>query len=760
LWQVPLFVVGVAALAAVLFARPFLPKQSTCQLERDLRAVRHQLEHGDGDLESALVEAQRALEIAGSGDRAAEAQFLLGSVHLRLAAVAEGQTAQVHNRAAREHLEEAGRLGVADSDRGVFQYRLGKAGYYTGDDRNRVAVLLAGAGDQSGGLEERADCLGLLVQTYLELPQPNLPAALKINEQIRQLPVSEEKVLAPARLQAGEIYLRMQKPDEARKVLEKVGRQAPAAVLTRARILRAQSFQNEGRWSEAAPLWKEALADPREVAGDAPRMLYNLGVCHARLSQPQDASRAWEECVRTGHGDEAAAAALSLAETRLGTGAPDKALEALTRAVEGVKGPGDWKNMHADLNIARQVCERAVLDCRLAHRYDLALRAVALYERLAPPGRAAVLQAESAIEWARARRETGRLADLARKKTEEEAACELFRQAGEAYTRAYEAQARPIEGLEQLWLAAACFIDAGEHVRAAGLLERFLAFNSKPERAGEGWYRLGEARRQLGSEPDARKAYRECIKHPTAFAFRARYQLAQLAIKNGELDEAEAVLEQNLKLLRFEPDSEAQEKSLFALGNLFYQRRNYRMVVRRLEEALGRFPVNAEATRAHLQLADSYSVLAAEENDKLVKNECKTPEVREHVQHERRRWLRKAVKEYLDLAEVLEKPEAAGHLSAEEAVQVPFKAAECFYNDGQFEEALRLYEQLAGRYPNRVERLNALGGMVRCLAALGRNDKIAARLAEIQTALAKMDPTVKTQWEEWLRVAGKPLAKP
>jgi len=48
-------------------------------------------------------------------------------------------------------------------------------------------------------------------------------------------------------------------------------------------------------------------------------------------------------------------------------------------------------------------------------------------------------------------------------------------------------------------------------------------------------------------------------------------------------DDAEAGLEQNLKLLRFDRDDEAQEKSLFAIGNLCFQRMDYPKAARRLE---------------------------------------------------------------------------------------------------------------------------------------------------------------------------------
>ena len=115
------------------------------------------------------------------------------------------------------------------------------------------------------------------------------------------------------------------------------------------------------------------------------------------------------------------------------------------------------------------------------------------------------------------------------------------------------------------------------------------------QRQGEGWFLLGEARRRL-RDPEAGKAYLTCIGYPTNYAYRARYYLALAAVANGQLDGALGMLEQNLTLLHNDPDPEAQEMSLYALGDLLYRRGNYHMVVQRLGAAVKHFPANPEAT--------------------------------------------------------------------------------------------------------------------------------------------------------------------
>src|SRR5262249_50369246 len=153
------------------------------------------------------------------------------------------------------------------------------------------------------------------------------------------------------------------------------------------------------------------------------------------------------------------------------------------------------------------------------------------------------------------------------------------------------------------------------------------------------------------------------------------------------------VLEQNLKLLRFDRgDVETQEKTLFALGKLFFQRRNYRMAATRLEEVLGRVQSGAEALRARLLLGASYRQLASQEKqDELRDAEPSNPETRKFYQAEHRRWLQKAAMEYREVRLALEQPEGRGLLTPREEARVPFLEAECWFDHGgenhRYEEA-------------------------------------------------------------------------
>ena len=127
---------------------------------------------------------------------------------------------------------------------------------------------------------------------------------------------------------------------------------------------------------------------------------------------------------------------------------------------------------------------------------------------------------------------------------------------------------------------------------------------------------------------------------------------------------------------------------------------------------------------------------------------------------EHRRYLTNAAQEFEGLAKLLDSPEGQTLLTQEERVQVPFLAADCRFDLGEYPVALAAYEALAQRYANRLEGLNALGGLVRCYSALGEADKMQQCLTRIEQMLPKMPTPVQQQWLEWLKVARKPVGQP
>jgi tetratricopeptide (TPR) repeat protein len=750
--------VGVGALVAVWFCRPLWPDTPQRRLQRDLEAARHLLSRSDGDAEEALRLAHRARETAGQlTERVGEAELLLGTAHLRLAERAPPERAGEQWASARRHLEQAEHEGVPEESRPQLAYRLGKVGLQTNDDLGRVTRRLA----DNVAVDNPAEGYGLLTQAYLRRQPPDLERALEANRKQRDAHGISPEELASAQLLGGELLLRLGKPEEARRTLARIGDQAPA-VLARAQLLQARSYQDEKNWAEAIRLYELARGEQRAPLPEPAKVLYNLGLCYREHGLPAEAVRAWGACVKQSPGDEGQAAALGLAELLLAEPTLEEALKALTQAVASVRNPAAWANPLADLNRARTAFEAAAAAFRQAARFDLALQLTVPYERVAAPGRALLLRGQVAAEHARQHLESAAQAAAPEGRQEHrKAAADLFRRSAAAYAEAAALPGLPAgERAEHLWHSAEGSIACEDHARGAEALRQFLKLDPKSPLQAEGWYRLGEACRSLGNTPEALNAHRQALSYPAPhnhFGYLARYQLALLALAAGDPDEAEAALVLNLKLLRFDSDREAHEKTLFALGGLLYQRHNYREVVRYLEEALGRFKDNPESTLGRYRLADSYRQIAAQENQSFLLGERMTDEARQHFQREHRRWLEKAAREFAALDKFLQGPEGKGHLTPEQRTQVPFIAAKCYFNLGKYHEALEVYNELMVRHQDKVEGLDALGAAVTCHAALGQVNMVKQRLLEIRKALPAFEEAVRLPWEKWLNEAIKNL---
>jgi tetratricopeptide (TPR) repeat protein len=699
LWQAPIFVLGLAALAVVCVVRPPWRSVEAERAQRQLAAARQLLRQPDAgraQLQTMLERLEESLpRLSG---QTGEVHFLLGSGYLRLAGT--GAAARDTLTRACRHLEEAHALGVPERDQVRLSYQLGKAWFLTDADPRVVIEALTPAVDK--GADDPFEGYGMLAQAYLRLPVPDVPGALRATEKQLALSLDDEPRLAPVRLLRGELLLRQGKTEEALHVLGNIGGSAPPDVLARARFLRGRSLQQEERWEEAAAVWKEALEDRRVAPREPGWTLYYLGVCHRRLEQRDEALRAWTLCAgRADAGEEGVAAALGLAELRMQEHSA-AALEAFERALRDVNGPADWKNSLVDLGRVRALFEQGCAAYREAGDCERSLQLARLYEKIALPGVAAFLRGAAAAAGARQR--------------QGDEAKALFGQAGEAFEQAAAQASDPAELQERLWRAAECYRLGGDPERTVRTLDRFLKEERSTARLGEGWYHLAEALRERKDLKAASVAYRECIKHATPFAYRAFYQLALIDLAGGNVDNAVAVLRQNLSMLADRPDAEgdaeAEEKSLYTLAGLLFQRRgreNYREAALRLERALRKYPDSPLAVRGRLQLAACHSLTADEEWRESLPDQ-RNDEARQTFNQQYRSKKIQAAREFEEVVNLLKKRPAEALTPEEQRYlrQALTAGADAWFLGGQYENAIKLYEQLASCDAGRLAEVFAL----------------------------------------------------
>src|SRR5262249_42185496 len=261
------------------------------RIARDLARARHLLSRSDGDDEEALGLARDALETVTDFDgHIGEAAFLVGTAYMRMAEKSDPSAAPQSWRRARPYLQQPLPAGAPDEDQLRLTYRLGKVGLFTGDSLDNVIARLDEATPRG---DNRAEGYDLLTRAHLLRRPPDLVKALKYNKELRNVPEATEDELNAAKLLGGDLLLRLGRPEEARKTLEKIPEQAPANILVRARLLRAHSYQDEKLWGDAVRLYQTILGDKRFPVPDPSRVYYDLGLCYRRLDQPQDAVAAW-----------------------------------------------------------------------------------------------------------------------------------------------------------------------------------------------------------------------------------------------------------------------------------------------------------------------------------------------------------------------------------------------------------------------------------------------------------------------------------
>lgn len=734
LWQVPLFLAGVLALAWASALRPGPGESLARRLEDELSDARRALARIPPDVETALAKGEAALTDAERYPaRAGEAHLLLGSARLVRASAASSDSGGWKD--ARSHLEQADSLGVPAADRDRLAYRLAKALLQTDGDPVRIVSLLEQA-NAAGAADEPAEGWGLLTRAYLGLPKPDLEKALKANERLLALPTLNESVLAPARLLRGELLLRLNRRDEARAVLANVHANAPAAIFASARLLRATICQEDERWADARGLWEEILRDERTPPDDPDRVRYLLGVCYAHLHMVNDALRAWEQAMAHG-GATGQAAAFRQADLHVHEGNALAAVPFLERALADVGDEGPYHNALLGLTEARRICEETYQATR-AQGHLMAARAVAiLYAKVAPVPRGQEWVGEACD--ALARDQEGQ-AQRAKSPADAQRLTRAARGYQKEAAAAYEHAAGALQGqaAEAEWLcrSAATYTRAQDHARAASILQRLLRLPISDAQAAEAWYALARAFQLLGREGDARSAFMKCIEvdRTGPFAFRARYQLADAAIQAGKFDDAETGLKQNIELMGVAPDAEAEENTLLALAGLLFRRGNYHLAAAHLQQALDRYPSSPRALVARHVLADCYRRLADQERPAMVLGSRSTEDARLRGRDQYRFWLNRAAANYQKLKEDLTSRRADGSLPAsQQAVlrEAEFAEVECQFELGQYENVLRRCEELAERYRERADCMVAYKQMLRCYWTLSQAEKEPERRNEL-----------------------------
>jgi tetratricopeptide (TPR) repeat protein len=780
LWQVPVFLLGAAAVAAVLILRPHIGADTLSAAERQLHDARQAL---DKDPTAAV---QRGLRVIALTDRfpqlAGEAHFVVGSARLKLSDDAGADTVRERLQA-RLHLEQADKHGVPEADRPKLQYRLAKVMLLLGGDPAKVVELL----EKSVEADDPAEGYGLLAEACTHLSPPDLAKAIEAGKQQldRELRTGEARGLAAARFRLGRLHLQRKEVKEGRLLLAKVGTEAVPDQFYAARVMLAESYEETQEWANAARNWQQARQNPKLTAPEKGKALFHLGRCYANEQRAKDATAAFEEAVALG-GEEGQAAGLRLAELKL-DGDPPGAQIALAAALKPVQGPDDYHNALVPLDDARALAEAVVRSARDKGDWESARKAGEAYTRVAPPGKddeliAGLLDAQAVALAEKAKADGPAAGPL------DEQARDLWRQAALAYERAAgklpSSETSKVDQAALLWKSAQLALKAGQPQRAQEALARATQLEGGlgPAKTAEAWLLIGNTYHQGQQFKDAREAYQKCLGEPGPFTLKARFALAEIDLAESKFEDAERGFQDVLKTVREanQTDADLQEQSVYAWARVAYAKqsavkeelREYATAEQRLLGALQQYPESAQAPAARRLLGLSYWTEARLKSRALERSGL-SPDERKAYERQRLEYLQKSAEQYDKLEEqLLARQRAGDRLTADQATclkQASFWGTDCYFWLQKYDEAVRRYGALTLRYQGHPEELIALSQICQCYVFLGQPEKATAVLKRMREALDKIpddafDGKLETHrrdfWEKWLAEMSKPAVKP
>jgi tetratricopeptide (TPR) repeat protein len=608
LWQMPTFLLGLAAFAAVWqgwvpVARP----DAAASFRRDLAALRtayDKLSPEAGELDELLKKVAQASP--AYPELGAEAHLALGSGYVRLAEItAAPDAARAHWHLARQHFDHVRPERLTDpEDPPRFAFRSAKARVAVGlppntppeELRNLVSLLNAVPVGEDMGEARR-----LCAEVFLRADPPQHKLA---RDQLAAY-VAEVGLATPAqsvarvKLRLSEIHLKLNEPDAARKWLDQIGPDAPPDVLAPGKAQRAKILMTEAKWADAAKDWELVRAINPLPPGMKPAAAYYLGVCRLALRETDAAAKLFEESAKS-DGPEGAASSIRLAE--IGLQSPDAAKHAaagkrLSAVVANAK-PGAFTNPLIQTNETQAAFEMAVKVLLADSAFDDAEKVAVAYKAVAPAGRDREKRAEVLAEWGAALAKAG-----GQPKPK-------FAAAAAEYVALAEAQSAAPAKADFFRRAASLHRQAGDAPAAIETLDRVVKLPALPDDvAGPAWVEYAEALVSAGRTEDVTKALNNAMATASAVSAATRYRLARACIDSrnvGLVKLGTELLDQVANASTVGPaDQQAHERALVERAHDFIQAKNYAEAEWRLRKLLNIYPTGPESGLSRLLLGVS-----------------------------------------------------------------------------------------------------------------------------------------------------------
>jgi tetratricopeptide (TPR) repeat protein len=693
------------------------------------------------------------------------ALFVLGVVKAQEAdaEIAASRRRALHEIAAR-YLQKALKLQLDDDRRGEATFLLGKSLVRCGQAHDAIRVLEESLENPQ---QPAGEIHALLVQAHLHGREPDLKSALRHNEIVLADPELDDATRQHATIVSAETMFRLGRRSAARELLQEFhaeGVEAANRALTLGRIDLEDAAELPPDSPERAQLLQQAQAQLQQVAQLDPthgRPTRQAALWMARYFELRGnhemAAAEYEKVAKTyPDSPSGLTAALASADYHRRNGRLERALVDYRLVLNAINSVESYDDSLLPLETLRERMKGAFEQCLQQQLFAEALELVELFHGAFGEVQTAEMRAKTHEQWGLHRLKQAEGERFRAEAIRQEGRTQL-RDAGRAYEQLARLRFASRQFVEDLWNAAESFFNGQSYTQAARLYSEYLHHESR-RRNPLALLRLGQSELASRRFEQAIHALEECIEmYPRdPVAYQARLEAARAYEQLNKPAEAERLLLTNLVEDVLTPASPEWRDSLFLLGNLLYREGRYDESIKRLDEAVQRYPDGAEALLARYTIGRSYHAAAAEPTKRLA--ESKTENERQSAKAALTELLIKAHENYQGVQRTL----TLGGGDADDELQQAL-LRNCYMLQGsvlfelrRFDEALKAYGNVITSYQNDPIALESFIHAAACWRRLDQPVKARVTLDQAKLVLKEMPPETdfrtatnftRQQWE-------------
>ncbi|MBL8963622.1 MAG: tetratricopeptide repeat protein [Phycisphaerae bacterium] len=331
-----------------------------------------------------------------------------------------------------------------------------------------------------------------------------------------------------------------------------------------------------------------------------------------------------------------------------------------------------------------------------------------------------------------------------------------------------------------LWSSADCFDRSGDREESIMAFDEFSRSFPEDPRQPEAMFRLAEAYKAQGELEQASRLYRALIDEQerggraTAgpFADASYVPLAQTYLLDNDPGNDQEALEKLLEVAGGRlggTSTESFREAVIELGNVYFLTGRYEQGIERLREALARYPDDPRADQLRFRLAECNRLSALAVEKEL--GEAMPDGRRRELTAAREARLRDAAAVYEDVRRRLEMKDARRRSAMDDLMlrNAGFYVADCAFDLGQYETAIRLYDAARERYPKDPASLVALAQIVSAHLRQGDVRRAATANERARRFYASLPdeswndphlPMTRREWERWIDATARLAATP